>query len=169
MTCIDQTVPPTHFTHKTASAIILLTFLIGSASILGNDGISLEGPRRISLPEISVSENPHRVYSGNLTLDLSNKEELNGWMLTGEVAENALVGSYTEERIPAILTFKSVHWIKGGNGSAAGIRILQDGSKVEADPGFGIGKYKIEYEVRYEVPAFPAADAYRGVSTFIVQ
>lgn len=167
MKCLDQTTLPTRLSP--ASALVLFTFIIGSVSVIGSDSILVEGPGRIALPEVEVADSPQTVYSGSLTLDLTNKSELNGWLLTGEVAQDALVGSYTEERIPATLTFKSISWISGGHGSAAGITVFPDGSRIEANPGFGIGKYKIEFEIRYDVPAFPAADRYDCVSTFIVQ
>lgn len=169
MKCYDQTTLPTRLPRSTTSALIFFSFIIGSVSVVGSDSILVEGPGRVTLPEVSVTDSPQTVYSGSLTLDLTNASEPNGWILTGEIAQNALVGSYTEERIPATLTFKSITWISGGHGSAAGITVYPDGKRIEADPGFGIGKYTIEFEIRYDVPAFPAADRYDCVSTFIVQ
>ncbi|MBK1879825.1 hypothetical protein [Pelagicoccus mobilis] len=171
MKCYSQTIfpAPTRLTSPTTSALILFTFIIGSVSVVGSDTIRVEGPGRVTLPEVEVKDSQQTVYSGSLTLDLTNKSELNGWLLTGEIAQNALIGSYTEEQIPAALSFKSITWISGGNGSAAGITVYPDGQRIEADPGFGVGKYKIEFEIRYDVPPFPAADRYDCVSTFIVQ
>lgn len=169
MKCYDQTTLPKRLPRSTASALIFFSFIIGSVSVVGSDSILVEGPGRVALPEVQVAGTQQTVYSGSLTLDLTNKSELDGWILTGDIAQNALIGSYTEERIPATLSFKTITWISDGNGSAAGIRVYPDGQRIEADPGFGIGKYKIEFEIRYDVPAFPAADRYDCVSTFIVQ
>ena len=169
MKCYDQTTLPTRFPRPTTSALIFFSFIIGSVSVVGSDSIMVEGPDRVTMPELTVSDSPQTIYSGSLTLDLTNEAELNGWILTGEIAQNAFIGSYTEERIPATLTFKSITWLSGGHGSAAGINVYPDGQRIEADPGFGIGKYRVEFEIRYDVPAFPAADRYDCVSTFIIQ
>lgn len=169
MKCTHSTRTHTKTTRQNASAFILFTFLISSASILNGEAITVQGPGRISLPNLVVAATPQQVYSGTLTLDLSNETERNGWLLSGSIAEGALVGSETGARIPAELTFKSVRWISDGNGSTVGIKVYADGKQVEADPGFGIGKYRIEFEVRYDVPAFPTTDYYNCISTFIVQ
>lgn len=169
MKCLDYHESPTRISSHTTSALILFTFLVGTISVIGSDGIEIEGPRRIALPSLTVSADAQQVYSGTLTLDLSNAKETNGWLLQGDIAEDAMIGDFSGERIPAALTFRSITWIAGGNGSAAGVRIHSDGTRIEADPGFGIGKYKIEFEIKYDVPAFPATDSYNCVSTFIVQ
>lgn len=169
MKCTHSTRNHTKTTRKKASALILFTFLISSASILNGESITVEGPGRISLPNLVVSSTAQQVYSGTLTLDLTNETERNGWLLSGAIAEDALIGSQTGERIAATLAFKSVRWISDGNGSAVGIKVYPDGKRVEADPGFGLGKYRIEFEVRYDVPAFPTTDHYNCISTFIVQ
>lgn len=163
------TVTPILRSHKTASVLILFTFLFGTASALGANTISIRGDNRISLPGLTVSSEPQQVYSGALFLTLANKNETNGWLLSGEVADGSLVGSSSGERIPATLSFTSITWVKGGNGSAAGITVRPDGKSIEADPGFGLGNYKIQFEIRYDAPAFPTADQYYGVSTFTVQ
>ncbi len=66
-----------------------------------------------------------------------------------------------EEALPSIADM--------GLGSTAGIHISADESVITADPGFGIGKFKIEFRVIYKVPAFPRADDYSGVANFIIQ
>ncbi|MDQ8202043.1 hypothetical protein [Pelagicoccus sp. SDUM812003] len=137
--------------------------------ISGLAAINLRTDRSFSLPSIEVRSTPQSVYSGDLTLDLINNNDSAGWILTGEVDTGHLIGSSSGERIPATLAFKSITWVKGGNGNAAGITISPNGSTIEADPGFGLGQYTIVFEIRYDVPAYPRADSYQGVSTFIIQ
>lgn len=166
LTSIDSHIIPT---RQTAAVLLTLLFLFGTASAFGANAINIRGDNRITLPGLTVTSSPQQVYSGPLVLTLANKNETNGWILSGEVAENALVGSATSERIPATLSFQSISWLSGGSGSAAGITVFPDGSRIEADPGFGLGNYEIVFEIRYDAPAFPIADQYQGVSTFTVQ
>ena len=132
-------------------------------------GINLSVSRSISLPSVAVAPDPQTVFSGDQTLSLNNSNVSNGWILNASVENGVLLGSSSGETIAATILFKSVIWRKGGNGTVAGIAISQDGSRVEADPGFGLGSFDIVFEVRYDVPAFPRSDTYQGVSTFVIQ
>ncbi len=132
-------------------------------------GIHLDGPRRIIFPRTTVTEYPQDVYSHEQRLILSNKNFKKGWLLNGKVFRDRLFGWKTWERIPAELKFKSITWVRGGNGSTAGIRIHPSGEYIEADPNYRRGVYDIRFEVVLRVPAFPYADKYFGVCAFIVQ
>ncbi len=145
------------------ATLTLLQTLAQAASIV------LTAPTQISLPSIEVASYPQTVYSGDYTLELFNSDQNDGWFLTGEVLDQQLVGLATSETLPSQLVFKSIAWISGGQGSAAGIAISPDGSSIEADPGFGIGTFSIVFEIQYEVPAFPRADAYQGTCAFAIQ
>ncbi|EDY83107.1 hypothetical protein VDG1235_2731 [Verrucomicrobiia bacterium DG1235] len=169
MKCLERIDTHARSTRQTISALLLLTLLLGYSSALGANAINIKGDNRVTLPGLVVTSSPQRIHSGTLLLSLSNKNETNGWVLSGEVNESALIGSATAERIPATLTFQSISWLSGGNGSTAGITVYPDGTRIEADPGFGLGNYQITFEIYYDAPAFPIADSYRGVSTFTVQ
>ena len=132
-------------------------------------GIHLDGPRRIRFPEISVTEYPQEIYSGERTLRLTNRHYKRGWLLGGKVFREKLFGIHSWSRIPAEFKFKSITWVEGGNGSTAGINIHPNGEYIEADPGFGKGVYDIKFEIALQVPAFPDADRYYGILAFIVQ
>ena len=170
MTCLSHRLPRSRFA-KTASTVFaaLLCTSIGISAARSAKGIHLEGPHRLRLPPITVSDSPQQVTSGLKLLRLNNVRDTNGWILSADVLDGALTGRRTGERIPASLTFRSIQWVRGGNCSAAGIKVHPDGASIEADPGFGIGEFKITFEVRYDAPAFPLADRYHGVTTFIVQ
>ena len=132
-------------------------------------GIHLDGPRRIAFPNTRVEGFPQEVYSGEHTLRLSNRNFKKGWLLTGKIFQDHLAGIRSWEKIPAELKFKSITWIREGNGSTAGITIHPSGEHIEADPSFGMGVYDIAFEVALRVPAFPSADKYYGISAFIIQ
>lgn len=149
-------------------ASLLLALTLGASSCLAAS-ITLILPSQLSLPAVSVASFSQTVTSPEHSLELFNRNEKNGWTLTAEVADEQLAGDFSSASIPASITFKSITWIGGGQGSAAGIFIHPDGSRIEADPGFGLGKYAIVFEIQYHAPAFPIADSYRGDSIFIVQ
>lgn len=159
--------PPSQ--RQLIQATLFSLFVIASPAAAFGAGITVTGPGQIAFPSVTVTAYPESVYSGEYTLELFNRNEKNGWLLTGEVSEGHLLGSASGTSVPAELIFKSITWISGGQGSSAGIIIAADGKRIEADPGFGIGKYVIAFEIRFDVPAFPTADQYHGVSTFIVQ
>lgn len=173
MTC------PTH-SNKTAGYVphrqslkslfkIVALLCLGAIHCHAAKDIKIQGRRLLRLPSIEVSASPQQIHSGPQTLFLQNGRNTNGWLVTSEIIDGCLKGHFSNETIPATLSFQSVTWLKGGNRSAAGISIHSNGTAVEADPGFGIGVFIIKYEIRYDAPAFPAADRYRGISTFIVQ
>ncbi len=167
MKCIDRTDTFIGFVRKIGFALALLG--LSSTSARAASAISIQGPRQVLLPGIAVTSSPQQIYSGVQTILLKNKNAPDGWILSGDISNGSLTGNNSGEQIPAVLQFISITWLKGGNGSAAGITIHSNGTAIEADPGFGIGDFEIEFEIRYDTPAFPTADQYQGVSTFIVQ
>lgn len=156
---------------KSRSGLRLFTFslLFCLYPVLGYAAININAPQNISLPSVEVTSSPQTVYSGDLILSLRNNKDTVGWILTAEVINDQLVGSASGQTIDATITMKSVVWVSGGNGSAAGITIFPDGSRIEADPGFGMGVYDIVFEIQYNVPAYPRADSYQGTSSFVIQ
>ena len=132
-------------------------------------GIHIEGPRRIRFPSIEVVDRPQDIFCETQYLRLSNRNFKKGWLLSARIFKEKLFGAATWERIPAKLRFQSISWIEGGSGSTAGITIHPNGERIEADPSFGMGIYEIAFEVKLEVPAFPHADDYYGICSFIVQ
>ncbi len=132
-------------------------------------GIHLDGPRRISFPKTFVTEYSQEVYSSEQTLRLTNRNFRRGWSLKGKVFLDKLFGIRSWTSLPAEFRFKSISWVRGGNGSSAGINIHPNGEYIEADPGFGMGTYDIKFEVILQVPPFPDADKYYGVLAFIIQ
>ena len=132
-------------------------------------GIHLDGPRRIRFPKTFVTEYPQQVYSSEQTLTLTNKNFKRGWLLTGKVFQDKLFGIHSWSELAAEFRFKSISWVQGGTGSAAGINIHPNGEYIEADPGFGKGTYDIKFEVVLQIPPFPDADRYYGVLAFIIQ
>ena len=156
---------------KPLRAVQYLTTVICLAAILpfARAAITLTGPGPISLPQITVTDSAVSVYSSGNILELRNPNVKTGWILTGEVINGYIEGVATSAQLTAELTFVSITWVPGGLGSNLGLTIYPDGKTIEADPGFGRGTYHIEFEIRYDVPAFPRADTYQGLSTFIIQ
>ncbi len=167
MKCNNRADTVIGFVRNLGFALGLLA--LASSSARAASAISIQGPRQVLLPGIVVTATPQQIYSGVQTILLKNKNAPDGWLLSGDISNGSLTGSNSGEQIPATLQFISITWLKSGNGSAAGISIHPDGTAIEADPGFGIGDFEIEFEIRYDTPAFPTADQYQGVSTFIVQ
>ena len=144
----------------------VLLLLCGVTSAWGQ--FSITGPGQIALPSLSVSAEYQSVLSGNYTLQLRNTNGKQGWLLTGEILNGALLGDSSGFALPATMRFKAIRWTSGPSGSTAGIAIASDGSRIEADPGFGRGQFDIDFEIQYDVPPFPRADIYRGVTTFSI-
>ena len=153
-------------TFRPLPLLALLSLLVVPSA---HTAITLTAPTSIRLPDTSVTESPQTIYSGDITIQLKNPNVKTGWLLSAEVLNEQLEGLNSGENIPAQLYFKSITWIKGGQGSSLGLTVHPDGKRIEADPGYGRGEYEIVFEVRYTVPAFPRADIYQGLTTFIVQ
>lgn len=131
--------------------------------------ISLQSQSYVSVPQISITGRPYRMKSEVHSLVLENDSETLGWTLTAEVYQRRVEGQDFGISIPATFKFKSIKRKDGHSGRASGLRITGDNSRVEADPGFGIGTYEITYEIEFLIPPLPYADHYYGVTIFSLQ
>lgn len=155
------------FKRTIPSVFILLLLLLDTKSTHAE--IVLIAESSIRIPEISITGAAHSIQSEEQKLCLKNSSVETGWNLLAEVYQYRVEGQELGGSLSATLKFKSIRSIDQNAAKPHGMRISENQSRIEADPGSGIGTFEIIYEIELTIPPFPYADRYYGISTFSIQ